>query len=139
VPDPARLRALVGETLPAHMTPAAVVVLDTLPLTPSGKLDRAALPVPGADAPEAADDAAEASRGPRDETEATLLGLFAAILGSQALGIDDSFFEKGGHSLSAVRLIGRIRNATGVELVVRDLFDMPTVAGLAQVVRERAA
>ncbi|HEV2344244.1 MAG TPA: amino acid adenylation domain-containing protein [Actinocrinis sp.] len=139
--DPARLRATVAETLPAHMTPSAVVVLDALPLTPSGKLDRAALPAPGADAPgsgSAGSGSAEPGRGPRDQTEETLLGLFTAILGNTEVGIDDSFFDKGGHSLSAVRLIGRIRNATGVELAVRDLFDTPTVAGLAQLVRDRA-
>jgi amino acid adenylation domain-containing protein len=135
-PDPVRLRALVGESLPAHMTPAAVVVLDALPLTASGKLDRTALPAPGADAPVPV--AAESARGPRDQVEETLLGLFAAILGDPAIGVDDSFFEKGGHSLSAVRLIGRIRNATGVEFAVRELFDTPTVAGLAHVVRARA-
>ncbi|WP_344940885.1 amino acid adenylation domain-containing protein [Actinomadura miaoliensis] len=122
--DPAALRAFAGETLPDYMVPAAVVVLDELPLNPNGKLDRAALPAPGfAASPE--------SRAPRDAREQTLCGIFADVLGVERVGIDDDFFDLGGDSLKATRVAARARAALGCDLAVRAVFEAPTVAALA--------
>ncbi|MEU0678197.1 amino acid adenylation domain-containing protein, partial [Streptomyces sp. NPDC006172] len=118
------LRDLVAERLPAHMAPAAYVVLDALPLTANGKLDRAALPAP--------DQSAEAAgQEPRTRREEILSTLFAEVLGLPRVGIDRDFFDLGGHSLLATRLLSRVRSVLGVELAVRDLFQAPTVAALA--------
>ncbi|MER7285839.1 amino acid adenylation domain-containing protein [Streptomyces lydicus] len=128
------VRRHVERRLPRHMVPL-VVVLDALPLTPNGKLDRRALPAPEAEAvaPGAT------SRAPRTPLEAQLLALFAEVLGidlsgadgAGRLGIDDSFFERGGHSLLAFRLAGRVRSALGADLGIATLFRTPTVAGIA--------
>ncbi|HET9380917.1 MAG TPA: amino acid adenylation domain-containing protein, partial [Streptomyces sp.] len=123
---PAELKAHVAAALPDYMVPGAIVLLDEFPLTPSGKLDRAALPVP-----EPETHTGRAPRGPREEI---LCGLFAEILGVPAVGADDDFFALGGHSLLATKLVSRIRSTLGVELAVRDVFEAPTVAGLAPAV-----
>ncbi|GAA1302390.1 non-ribosomal peptide synthase/polyketide synthase [Saccharothrix xinjiangensis] len=122
-PHPADLRAHLAAALPEHMVPSAVVVLDALPLTANGKLDRAALPAP-------ARTTAPADRGSRDPREQILRGLFAEVLGLDEVGAHGGFFELGGHSLLATRLVNRARATLGVDLSVRDLFDAPTPAGL---------
>ncbi|WP_395297048.1 amino acid adenylation domain-containing protein [Kitasatospora hibisci] len=131
-PDPALLRKKLGETLPDYMLPAVFVALETLPLTPSGKLDERALPEP-----EAA--AATGGRAARTPNEQVLAALFAEVLDTPSVGADDNFFTLGGHSLSATRLAGRARAVLGVELAVRDVFERPTVAALATLLDTAAA
>ncbi|MGW3007697.1 amino acid adenylation domain-containing protein [Streptomyces sp. NPDC001219] len=128
-PEPAlaRLREWLRERLPAHLVPSLFVPLDRLPLTPNGKLDRAALPSPQARAH-------TPSRAPGTPLEAELAGLYAELLAVEQVGADDDFFDLGGDSLRATRLVAMVRRAglgTRAELDVRDVFAHPTVAGLA--------
>ncbi|MCC9308188.1 amino acid adenylation domain-containing protein [Kitasatospora sp. RB6PN24] len=123
------IRAYLRDRLPEYLLPATTVVLEALPLTPNGKVDRRRLPEPDAGA-------TRNGRAPRDPMERLLCELYADILGTGEIGIDDSFFALGGHSLSATRLSTRLRSALGVELPVRSVFETPTVAGLAEAVRQ---
>ncbi|MBM0274432.1 amino acid adenylation domain-containing protein [Micromonospora sp. STR1s_6] len=122
--DPATLRSRLAEALPAYMVPDAVLVLDALPLTANGKLDRAALPQP--DFTTAAD-----ARAPRTPQEEILCGLFAEVLGVDEVGVDDDFFSHGGNSLSAIRLTSLIRATLSPALEVRAVFDAPTPGSMA--------
>ncbi len=122
--DPAAARATLAERLPGHMVPVAIVVLQALPLTVNGKLDTRALP-----APEYAD--VDRYRAPTDAREEILARIYAQVLGVDRVGIDDSFFDLGGDSLSAMRLIAAINTGLDADLVVHTLFDAPTIARLA--------
>ncbi|HTQ81481.1 MAG TPA: amino acid adenylation domain-containing protein, partial [Thermoanaerobaculia bacterium] len=124
---PAALRRYVRERLPEYMVPAACVVLAAWPMTPNGKLDRKALP-----APETVESAAETAHvAPRTPVEELVAGVWAEILGLARVGAEDNFFELGGHSLLATRVVSRLREALPVDLPLRDLFELPTVAALA--------
>ncbi|ALE76833.1 hypothetical protein FRP1_29010 (plasmid) [Pseudonocardia sp. EC080625-04] len=121
--DTDEMRTFVGQRLPEYMVPSAVVAVDGLPLTPNGKLDRAALPEPYL--------AAGTYRAPTTASEQRLAELFADVLGVPRVGLDDGFFSLGGHSLLVTRLVGRVREAFGTDLLIRTVFEAPTVAELA--------
>ncbi|MFE9613501.1 non-ribosomal peptide synthase/polyketide synthase [Streptomyces sp. NPDC006012] len=123
------LRATLAGRLPAHLVPSAFVELDRIPLNANGKLDRRALPAPGAPAP------VPGARAPRTSAEEVLCALFAEVLGVEEVSPQDDFFQLGGHSLLATRLVNRVRNALGTQVQLRDVFDMPTAARLAAVLR----
>jgi amino acid adenylation domain-containing protein len=133
-PDPAELRRRLGERLPPSMIPAAFVVLADFPLTPTGKLDRAALPAPGlsgAGAGEGGD-----LQPPRTPIEARMAELWAGVLGHPRVGSGDGFFDLGGHSLLAVLLLARVREAFGVDLGLRAFLEEATVAASAAAVED---
>ena len=128
-PDGADLRAHLRERLPDYMVPGAYVALPALPLTPSGKVDRRALPAP------ARSETATASGTyvpPETATETALAEMWAALLGVERAGAGDDFFALGGHSLLAVRLVSRVRDAFAAELPLRAVFEAPTLAALAE-------
>ena len=122
--DPAALRQRLQNRLPEHMLPSLFVVLDQLPLTASGKLNRHALPQPGVQN--------ESRRSPRTAQETILCELFAEVLEIEQAGVDDNFFTLGGHSLLAMLLVSRIQERMGAEIPVRAIFEHSTVARLAQ-------
>ena len=122
--DPAQIRAQLAQRLPAYMIPAAVVVIDALPLTVNGKLDTRALP-----APDYHD--TDHYRAPASPVEEILAGIYAQVLGLQRVGVDDSFFDLGGDSLSAMRLVAAINAGLDAGVSVRAVFEAPTVAQLA--------
>ena len=123
--DPVSARERLARTLPEHLVPATIVVLDALPLSANGKLDRRALPAP-------AFEGDATGREPRTPREELLRDLFGEILEVPRLTIDDDFFHLGGHSLLASRLVSRVRETLAVELPIRALFEAPTVARLAE-------
>jgi acyl carrier protein len=121
------LRAFLRDFLPEYMLPAAFVRLDALPLTPNGKVDRTALPAP--ESSNTLQD--EASTGPRTNTEQLVAEILGELLDLKEIGLDDNFFLLGGHSLLGAQLIARLRDAFGVNIALRSLFEAPTVAALA--------
>ena len=121
------LRAFLGGSLPEYMVPTAFVFLDSLPLTPSGKVDRRALPAPG----ESRVEAEGSFVAPETVVQEMVVEVWSEILGRERIGIHDSFFELGGHSLLATRVVSRLRDCLGVSLPLRTVFESPTVASLA--------
>ncbi|WP_433727959.1 amino acid adenylation domain-containing protein [Nocardia sp. CA-129566] len=128
--DPVELKSLVERKLPAHMVPACITVLDRVPLTPMGKLDRRALPAPVFEA--------KVFRAPSTPVEQIVAGTFGDVLGVARVGLDDDFFELGGNSLLATQVTARLDAALDTELAVRDLFHAATVAAFAAVVERTA-
>ena len=124
------LRAFLRHSLPEHMVPSSFVFLDAMPLTPSGKADRRAL---SRIAPERR---AEGFVAPRTPTEETLAAIWSDLLGVERVGVEDGFFDLGGHSLLGTRLVSRVRETFGVELPLRALFEAPTLAGQARIVED---
>ena len=131
-PAPDALHSFVREQLPEYMVPSAFVMVDQLPLTPSGKLDRLALPALDTSRPAIR----TAYAVPRTPIEETLAGVWAQILGIERIGVRDNFFEIGGHSLLATRVMSRVRDAFNVDLPLRAFFENPTIAQLAKLVEE---
>ncbi|HKV11084.1 MAG TPA: amino acid adenylation domain-containing protein [Thermoanaerobaculia bacterium] len=129
-----QLRSHLLGRLPDFMVPSAFVLLEQIPLSPNGKLDRAALP-----APEPAGPAAPTYVAPRTPVEETLAGIWQDVLRRSRVGIEDNLFEIGGHSLLATQIIVRIREAMQIDLPLRALYAAPTVAGLAVAVIQRQA
>ena len=126
-----QLRTRIRATLPEYMVPAEFVTLAALPRTANGKLDRKALPVPVPGAVRAAGAVA-----PRTPTEELVMAAFSDAVGRADFGVFDNFFDWGGNSLRAARLVSQVRSKAGVELLLRNLFERPTVAGLAEIVDE---
>jgi amino acid adenylation domain-containing protein len=131
-PSGSALRSHLQGRLPDFMLPASFVILPALPLTPNGKLDRRALPVPKCDRPEFE----EGYMAPRTLIEEVLAGIWAEVLGLERVGIHDNFFELGGHSLLVTRITSRARDAFGIELPLRRLFETTTLAELAAGIEE---
>ncbi|HEX2208298.1 MAG TPA: amino acid adenylation domain-containing protein [Longimicrobium sp.] len=132
--SPGALRALAAARLPEHAVPARIRVMDALPLSPNGKIDRDALPPPGDER-----QAEHQAVPPRTPLERRVAAAWEEVLGMRGIGVTDSFFELGGHSLLATRLVARMRDAFRVEVPVRRLFETPTVADLACAVVELQA
>jgi acyl carrier protein len=134
-PSAQELRQFLKASLPEHMIPSAFVALEVLPLTPHGKVDRKALPAP---------DAARSEPGatfvaPRSPVEETLAAIWSEVLGVAAsVGVRDDFFALGGHSLSAVRILARVRDALGAALSLSVVFETPTIEGMASAVSAAA-
>ncbi|WP_436838155.1 amino acid adenylation domain-containing protein, partial [Nocardia amamiensis] len=122
--DTARLTEYASRSLPPHMVPTAIVVIDEIPLTPVGKLDRKALPEPEL--------APREFRAPANEVEAVIAEVFAEVLGVEQIGLDDSFFALGGDSILSIQLVSRAK-ARGVLFTPRDVFERRSVASLAEI------
>jgi amino acid adenylation domain-containing protein len=126
----AALRTHLKERLPSYMVPSAFLQLDRLPLNANGKLDRQALAALPLESPQAVRTGAEA----RTATEKTLLEIWSELLGAPAMGVDDDVFDLGAHSLMAMKALAQIRDRFDVNLALRNLFEQPTVAGLAAII-----
>ena len=131
--DALDVRKYLKQKLPEYMIPSALVPLDALPLTPNGKVDRGALPAPDRDRRELA----QVYRGPRTPSEATLTAIWREVLKLAKVGIHDNFFDLGGHSLLATQVVSRIRSAFSIEFPLRSLFEMPTVAEMAEMIEQK--
>jgi amino acid adenylation domain-containing protein len=129
-PNAGDLRTHLRERLPEYMVPAAFVVLEEIPLTVTGKVDRRALPAPDA----AEGSPAEAYVAPRNPIEEAVAEAWREVLGVESVSVNDNFFELGGQSISAIKLLSKVNRTLGVELQLRAIFQHPTVAGLAEAV-----
>jgi acyl carrier protein len=128
-----QFRSHLSASLPEYMIPAAYVRLDDMPLTPNGKLDRKALP-----APETASYSTRGYEPPQGEMEMKLAAIWADVLKLDRVGRHDNFFDLGGHSLMAVQVVTRLRQALSVEMTIRDLFAHPELAEMARAIESAA-
>ena len=124
------MKRFLGKTLPDYMIPSTFVFLEQLPLTISGKVDYGALPIPLHERPELE----ESFLAPQNYIEIQLTKIWERVLGRKAIGVNDNFFDLGGDSLSATRVISRIRDAFHVEIPLESLFEQPTVSGLGETI-----
>ncbi|MGV6477760.1 amino acid adenylation domain-containing protein, partial [Azotobacter vinelandii] len=127
-----KLKAHLGATLPDYMVPAHLVLLARLPLTPNGKLDRKALPRPDASLLQ------QQYVEPQTELERQVAAIWAEVLGVERVGLTDNFFELGGHSLLATQVIARIREQLGIDMALRELFELPILADFSQGAQEKS-
>ncbi len=127
LPEPAALRHKLNERLPAHMLPAVFMPIEKLPRSPSGKIDRGALPVFARHTSEA--------RPPQSPEETALCAMFREVLRREQVGVEDDFFALGGDSLSAMRLVGRVCTGFGIELSLHDFYSASSVSGLASLIQ----
>ena len=131
-PTVSELRGFLEEKLPEYMVPSAFVLLDVMPLTPHGKVDRRALPAPDGTRPELN----KPFVAPRTPTEKLLAEIWAQVLGVEPIGVQDNFFDLGGHSLLATQIMFRLRDTFQAEISLRTLFEKPTIEDLALAVEE---
>jgi amino acid adenylation domain-containing protein len=124
------LAAFLGQSLPRHEIPSVFVPMDSLPLNANGKVDRRALPEPGA-----GEQGEQAGQAPRNVVERRIAGIWSQVL-DRRIGVHDNFFDLGGHSMSAATVVSMVRQEFALEIGMRTLFDAPTVAGLAEVVSD---
>jgi amino acid adenylation domain-containing protein len=129
-PSLGQLRHFLAEKLPAAMIPATFIIIEALPLTPSGKINRQALPMPGPIEPILE----EHYVAPRNPIEEQVASLWCDLLGLSQVGVEDNFFELGGHSLLAMQLLSRVHDATHVEVSLANFFETPTIAGIAAII-----
>lgn len=130
LPTPAQLQEFLAEQLPEYMIPTAMVFLETMPRTPAGKVNRQALPDPGREQMATS----EGYVAPRTDLEAQIASIWAEVLGIEKVGVQDNFFELGGHSLLATQVMSRLQTQFRLEIPLRQLFDRPTVATLAELI-----
>ena len=131
--DAAEVKNYLKQKLPEYMIPSALVLLDDLPLTPSGKVDRRALPAPD----QSRRELENVYQAPRTATEETLAAIWREVLKLVKVGVYDNFFDLGGHSLLATQIVSRIRSAFSIEFPLRTLFESPTVAEMAAIVMQK--
>jgi surfactin family lipopeptide synthetase A len=131
-PTTTQLRKTLAKTLPEHMIPSVFVVLDDLPLTPAGKVDRKALPDPGRARPELDNPYSP----PKTPVEKTLAHIWSELLSLDRVGIHDNFFDLGGHSLAATRVVSQVIKRFELEIPLQSLFQSPTVAAMAAIIIE---
>jgi iturin family lipopeptide synthetase A len=134
-PTSEKLVAWLAAQLPEYMVPSAVMLLDALPLTANGKVDRAKLPAPDA----ASSSDANARVAPRTATEATIASIGRDVVKNEVYGVTESFLDLGGHSLLAIRVLGRISKELGVRLALRALFETPTVEAVSAIIDRELA
>ncbi len=132
VPVASDLREFLRQRLPDYMVPSSFIFLEALPLTPNGKVDRRALPAPDQRRPELPSPFV----APRNSIETTLANIWAQLLGLERVGAHDNFFDLGGHSLLATQVISRMRELYRIEISLRNFFETPTVAGLAEILEQ---
>jgi acyl carrier protein len=130
VPSSEELLSFLKAKLPDYMIPEAFVVLDKFPMTPNGKVNRQALPVPGSATP------AENSAPPRSPIEEKVAEIWREVMKRDQIGREDDFFELGGHSLMAMMVLSRVRKTFNTNLTMRDVFEAPTIAGLAAILAD---
>lgn len=135
-PDPSELRGFVGERVPNYMIPSAFAALAELPYLPNGKLNRDALPDPEWDQRTRS---TEAFLAPSTDTERRLAEIWSAVLSVEEISIEDDFFALGGHSLTAMRVMSRVQEEFGVKLLLRAVFDHPTIGALADAIDAAAS
>jgi surfactin family lipopeptide synthetase C len=129
------LRALLREYLPEYMVPSIIQRVDSIPLNGNGKVDHGEWPEPEPE--QTARD--QASREPCDEVERKLVGIWQHVLGLKHVGLHEGFFDIGGHSLRATQLVSQVRRELGIEISLRSVFERPTIAGMAEIVRQQPA